>query len=98
MSVGRRITRLVGSDLRAWHRSRTDHEQPGNNENGADVGIRKGTRSGSLDSFDFQNIARLGREEKPSFRARTVGEVSTVSTRNTAVFHPVLTFQLFRHA
>jgi len=51
-----------------------------------------------LDSFSIHNIARLGREEKPSFRARTVGVVSTVSTRNIAVFQPVLTFQLFRHA
>ena len=52
----------------------------------------------SLDSFNIHDIARRDREEKPSFRARTVGVVSTVSTPNTAVFHPVLTFQLFSHA
>jgi len=34
----------------------------------------------------------------PSFDARTVGSVSTFSTRNTAAFHPVLKFHLFRGA
>jgi hypothetical protein len=51
----------------------------------------------SVDSFDIHNIARS--VTKPhSFHARTVGIVSTLSTRNTAAFHPVLTFQPFRDA
>lgn len=51
----------------------------------------------SLDSFNIHNIARVVKKN-PHSALRTVGVVSTVSTRNPAVFHPVLTFQLFSHA
>src|SRR5271156_1190141 len=56
------------------------------------------SRVGESRQFRPLELPARSREGPPSFRARTVEIISTLSTRNTAAFHPLLKFQPFRDA
>jgi hypothetical protein len=52
----------------------------------------------SLDSVNIHDIARSGHEKTPHSTLELSKLFSTLSTGNTAAFHPVLKSHLFRDA